>query len=145
ADAFSGAMIAADPDPRSREERTRTCRGLFENRMSARGLSRHHDGVPGPSYGWFDSPSVTGREFLASYARVFDITVIGRPLSVTDGLRMGALEAALFESGRPVLLAPPDGVPAFGENILIAWNDTPEAARTVAFSKPLLRRARHVV
>src|SRR3546814_18869481 len=57
---------------------------------------------------------------------------------------MGALEAALFESGRPVLLAPPGGATKIGENILIAWNGTPEAARTVAFAKPLLRRARHV-
>jgi nucleotide-binding universal stress UspA family protein len=87
---------------------------------------------------------VTGRDFLASYARVFDVTVVGRPESVSDGPRMGALEAALFESGRPVLLAPPNGHRTLGENILIAWNGTPEAARTVAFAKPLLRRARHV-
>lgn len=145
ADAFSGAMITADPDPRSQEERTRACRALFESRMPARGLGRHHEGGQGPSYGWLDGSGVTGRDFLASYARVFDVTVIGRPQSVSDGPRMGALEAALFESGRPVLLAPPGGTAVLGDNILIAWNGTPEAARTVAFAKPLLRRARHVV
>ena len=144
ADAFSGAMITTDPDPRSQEERARNCRALLENRVAARGLSRYHDGVQGASFGWFDSPGVTGRDFLASYARVFDVTVVGRPESVSDGPRMGALEAALFESGRPVLLAPPSGVRKLGENILIAWNGTPEAARTVAFAKPLLLRARHV-
>ena len=145
ADAFSGAMISADPDPRSHEERRRACRTLFESRMPERGLSRHHDGVEGASYGWLDSPGVSGRDFLASYARVFDVTIIGRPQSVSDGPRMGALEAALFESGRPVLLAPPGGAEVLGDNILIAWNGTPEAARTVAFAKPLLRRARHIV
>lgn len=144
ADAFSGAMITAEPDPRSQEERGRACRARFEEVMPVRGLARHHEGVTGPSFGWLDSQAITSRDFLASYARVFDVTVIGRPESVSDGPRMGALEAALFESGRPVLLAPPGPARKPGENILIAWNGTPEAARTVAFGKPLLRRARHV-
>jgi len=144
ADAFSGAMITADPDPRSQAERVRACRSLFENRMAARGLARYHDGVGSASFGWLDSEGTTGRDFLASYARVFDVTVLSRPQSVSDGPRMGALEAALFESGRPVLLAPPNGASKLGENILIAWNGTPEAARTVAFAQPLLRRARHI-
>lgn len=144
ADAFSGAMIAADPDPRPPEERARACRALFEDGMAARGLVRHHEGAAGATFAWLESEAMTARDFLASYARVFDVTVIGRPQSAADGPRMGALEAALFESGRPVLLAPPEPPATIGDNILIAWNGTPEAARTVAFAKPLLRRARHV-
>src|SRR3546814_20006122 len=57
---------------------------------------------------------------------------------------MATLEAALFESGRPVLLAPPTPLGTLGENILIAWNGTTEAARTDAFALPLLRPARAV-
>ncbi|HMA14209.1 MAG: universal stress protein, partial [Bacteroidota bacterium] len=144
ADAFSGAMIAADPDPRPPEERARACRALFEDGMVARGLSRHHEGAAGATFAWLESQGITARDFLASYARVFDVTVIGRPQSASDGPRMGALEAALFESGRPVLLAPPEAPASIGDNVLIAWNGTPEAARTVAFAKPLLQRARHV-
>jgi nucleotide-binding universal stress UspA family protein len=144
ADAFSGAMITTDPDPRPQEERMTACRAAFENRMLARGLARYHDGVQGPSFAWHESGGGSGRDFLAGYGRVFDVTVIRRPESVSDGPRMGTLEAVLFESGRPVLLSPPRGAGKLGENILIAWNGTPEAARTVAFAKPLLRRARHV-
>jgi len=143
ADAFSGTMIAATPDPRAREERLRACRALFEERLSARGLV-HGDRGEGATFAWYDSDNATGREFLAVYARVFDITVLTRPESVADGLRMSELETALFETGRPVLLAPPGGAAKLGENILIAWNGTPEAARTVAFAKPLLRRAGRV-
>src|SRR3546814_17516272 len=113
--------------------------------MAARALALQREGADGASFGWLDSHGITGRDFLASYARVFDTTVIARPESVSDGPRMGALEAALFESGRPVLLAPPGGATKIGENTLIAWNGTPEAARTVAFAKPLLRRARHEI
>jgi nucleotide-binding universal stress UspA family protein len=54
------------------------------------------------------------------------------------------LESALFESGRPVLLAPQTPGATFGENVAIAWNCSTETARTVAFSMPLLERARSV-
>src|SRR3546814_1501971 len=57
---------------------------------------------------------------------------------------MGALEAALFESGRPVVLAPPGGGTKIGENRRTAWSGTPEAAATVAFARPLLGRGGHV-
>jgi nucleotide-binding universal stress UspA family protein len=54
------------------------------------------------------------------------------------------VEAALFESGRPVLLTPASAVSACGENIVIAWNSSTETARTVAFAKAFLARARSV-
>src|SRR3546814_8560553 len=75
------------------------------------------------------------RQFLVNYDGFFDLTVVSRPQSASDRPRMATLEAALFESGRPVLLAPPTPLGTLGENILIAWNGTPEAARTVARSE----------
>src|SRR5215218_5896345 len=45
--------------------------------------------------------------FVGSYGRVFDVTVFGRPGSYPAGSSMAAVEAALFESGRPILIAPP--------------------------------------
>jgi nucleotide-binding universal stress UspA family protein len=53
-------------------------------------------------------------------------------------------ESALFESGRPVLLAPMTPVSSFGENVVIAWNSSTETARTVALAMPLLTQARAV-
>jgi nucleotide-binding universal stress UspA family protein len=57
---------------------------------------------------------------------------------------MGPLESALFDSGHPVLLAPPAPVRHIGSNILIAWNCSPEQARATAFAMPLLRRAARI-
>jgi nucleotide-binding universal stress UspA family protein len=57
---------------------------------------------------------------------------------------MLTLEAGLFESGRPVLIAPPTPPKQLGENVLIAWNCSTEQARTTAFAMPLLRRAQKV-
>jgi len=58
---------------------------------------------------------------------------------------MATLEAGLFESGRPVLIAPPTPQPQMGTNVLIAWNCSTEQARVTAFAMPILKRASRVV
>jgi len=82
---------------------------------------------------------------LSSRARAFDITVFGRAKRDGSGPRMGALEATLFEAGRPILIAPPHAVSGLGEHIIIAWNGSTETARTVGFAMPLLERAKKVL
>ncbi len=57
---------------------------------------------------------------------------------------MVTLESALFDSGRPVLIAPPASPRSLGRNVLIAWNRSTEQARTTAFAMPLLRGAEKV-
>jgi nucleotide-binding universal stress UspA family protein len=53
--------------------------------------------------------------------------------------------AALFESGRPVLIAPPSARSKLGANILIAWNCSTEQARVTAFALPILKQASRVI
>ena len=84
-------------------------------------------------------------QFVGSHGRLVDLIVLGRPARDPNGPRMITLEAALFESGRPVLIAPPGPCADFGTNILIAWNRSTEQARTVGFAMPLLRRASRVI
>ena len=60
------------------------------------------------------------------------------------GARMSALEAALFDSGHPVLMAPPTPPKTFGENIVIHWNASTETARVILFALPILRKAKRV-
>ena len=81
---------------------------------------------------------------LGSLARVHDLTVVGRPSSADGGARMTTLESVLFDGGRPVLIAPPNGTGSLGGNVVISWNCSIEAARTVAFAMPLLRGASSV-
>jgi hypothetical protein len=57
---------------------------------------------------------------------------------------MTALEAALFDSGRPVLMAPSVAPKSLGETILIHWNASTETARCMLFAMPLLRKAKRV-
>ncbi len=83
---------------------------------------------------------------LASRTRLFDLVVLGRPRVDAPTPSTTALEAALFEGGRPLLVAPPTpprGV--LGERVVIAWNGSTESARTLTFAMPLLARARELV
>jgi nucleotide-binding universal stress UspA family protein len=81
---------------------------------------------------------------LGSISRVYDLTVVGRPQGGTVGPRMTTLEAVLFESGRPLLIAPPASPRSLGDRIVISWNCSTESARTVAYAMPLLLKAREV-
>lgn len=78
---------------------------------------------------------------IAKRGRVADLIVTAKP----DGLRATALpafiEAALTQTGRPVLIGPQLGFPTIGERILIAWDGGEDAARTVALAGDLLRKA----
>ncbi len=125
------------------EDAARLARTMFESFMTDRNLSRADTAGTPPSFAWFDA-APDGDDFVGSYGRVFDLTVLGRPGDEPQTPRMSTLEAALFDSGRPVLIAPPASPQRLGENVLIAWNCSTEQARTTAFAMPLLRRARHV-
>jgi nucleotide-binding universal stress UspA family protein len=80
---------------------------------------------------------------LGSLGRVYDVTVLSRPGN--RGARMTALEASLFDSGRPLLMAPPTAPSSFGDCALIHWNASTETARAMFMAMPLLRRAKRVV
>lgn len=81
---------------------------------------------------------------LASLSRVFDITVVGRPGVGRNEPRMTTLEAALFESGRPILMAPPNALRSLGTNVLVHWNASTETARVIHDAMPILRKAERV-
>jgi nucleotide-binding universal stress UspA family protein len=125
-------------------EEARRARQLFESFMQERAVPRAAAGATQFSYGWLDD-APEGEGVVGSYGRVFDVIAIGRPEPKAIGLQVRALESGLFESGRPVLLAPPMPLRTFGTNVLIAWNCSTEQARTTALAMPLLQKASRVV
>lgn len=81
--------------------------------------------------------------WVAQYGRFADLVVMGRG-SPDDGTQ-DTLEAALMDTGRPLLIAPATAPAAIGATVLIAWKDTPEAARAVSCAMPFIARAKRVV
>jgi nucleotide-binding universal stress UspA family protein len=144
--AFAVGDVGALPLPaleRDITENEQRSRSLFENFMQEHGVPSGGD-TKGLSSGWLkDAPE--GDHFVGSYGRVFDVVVLAKPGRDPGGPRMPTLEAGLFESGRPVLIAPPSPRPQMGTNVLIAWNGSTEQARTTAFAMPILKRASRVV
>src|SRR5215471_10019107 len=143
---FAVADVGAVPIPALEQdiaENEQRGRGLFENFMQEHGVPRGGN-AKALSSGWLDN-APGGDLFVGSHGRVFDVIVLGKPGRDPKGPRMTTLEAGLFESGRPVLIAPP--VPKFqmGTNVLIAWNRSTEQARVTAFAMPILKRASRVV
>src|SRR6266478_5202591 len=125
-------------------EMAKEARGVFEKFMTGNGVARaSRDGAL--SFGWLDA-APDGDPFVGSYGRVFDVIVLGRPgASRRSRPSITTIEAGLFESGRPILIAPPSPPQRMGEKILIAWNGSTEQARTTAAAMPLLKKASHVV
>jgi nucleotide-binding universal stress UspA family protein len=124
-------------------EADRKARLLFESFMQAHDIPPAGQSGPGPAYSWLEQ-APDGDEFVGSYGRVFDLIVLGRPGRDEQSPRMTPLEAALFESGRPVLIAPPSSPRSVGSNVLIAWNGSTEQSRSVALAMPILRSATRV-
>jgi nucleotide-binding universal stress UspA family protein len=82
-------------------------------------------------------------EVVALRGRLYDLIVVGRPVADAPLPSPITLEAALHDTGRPILVAPPVTVPT-GRHIAIAWEASPEAARTIAVSIQALTEADQV-
>ncbi len=148
---IAAGFVAVDPVsnltlPTSDEgdaEIVRQARDAFENFMRAHDVPHAQGGPAKYSWAWVRT-SAEDDAFVGSYGRLFDLTVLGRPGRGPQHPRMLPLEAALFESGHPVLLAPRLAPKTIGQNVLIAWNGSTEQARTNKFALPLLREAEKV-
>ncbi len=76
---------------------------------------------------------------IAERAMHADLTVMERP---DNPAAIAAFEAALFNSGRPVLLAPPDwSGGSIGRRVMVAWSAKRESARALADAAPFLEGA----
>ncbi|HLZ02960.1 MAG TPA: universal stress protein [Bradyrhizobium sp.] len=127
-----------------RDEETAGARKLFESFMRQHGIPAASAGSGTPWFGWFDEVS-PGESLVGSHGRAFDVIVMGRPDADTTGPYQRAIESALFESGRPVLLSPPVAPKQIATNVMIHWNGSTEQARANAFAMPLLRLAKRVM
>jgi nucleotide-binding universal stress UspA family protein len=93
---------------------------------------------------WHEVQAPIGEE-VARRARTADLTVVARSgrqyVIDTDQ----TLHGALWESGRPVLLVPGGGGAGLFDTVVIAWNDSREAAHAVSAAWSLIGRARRLV
>lgn len=121
-------------------------RARFERVMAERGapVNETPSEPDAPSSGWHEEEGIES-DLVGSYGRLFDLVVMpcsGKGSSVDQ---KAACEAALFDSGRPVLVASSSPPAQLGETIVVAWNGSTETARTLSMGMPLLERASRVI
>jgi nucleotide-binding universal stress UspA family protein len=113
-----------------------TMRGRFEETLARVGVAGDWRVVEGLT-----------AELVARNGLTADLLVLGQP-DPDDGAphATAVLEAALFSSGRPVLVVPYAGhFTQIGRRALIAWNGRREASRAVHDALPLLTGAERAV
>lgn len=144
---ISGAMVEEMMNAAEAQSAKRAgeARRLFDETCAARGVTLGTTpGGTAPTAEWID---VTGREeeVVAWRGRLADLVVMGRPEPDQEPPSALTLNAALMESGRPLLLIPPHPrLHTLGTRAAIAWNGSAEAGRAVAAALPLLTRAQAV-
>ncbi len=140
---LSGAMIEEMMRATEKEstDRSAAVHALFDRFVTQHGVT-----LSAPRRGEGATASfevVTGREddLIAQLARLADLTIVPHPSSGDEVSSSDALHAVLFDSGRPVLIAPHVAPSSIGERICVAWNGTGESAAAVQGALPWLQRA----
>ena len=97
----------------------------------------------GFSANWFEE---VGRddECVAAHGRLADVIIAARPSAESDVSTNLTLNAAIFETGRPVIVVPPTECTEPGKRIVISWNGSAQSARAVASALPMLKAANSV-
>ena len=143
---MSVAMIEDMMDIAEKEGRTRSsqARRAFDS-IVAKHQARIADapGGRGLSANWIEE---VGRdnECVATHGRLADLIIAARPTAESDVSTNLTLNAAIFETGRPVLVVPPTDCGNPGNRIVISWNGSAQSARAVASALPMLRAAESV-
>jgi len=122
-------------------ERATRGRALFDELVKQFSLTASDDPkTKGATATWNEE---VGRddEITARHGRLSDLIVVARPTADSDVSSTLTLNAALFDSGRPVLVVPPGGGAKIGSRIAVSWNGSAESARAVGSALPLLERA----
>lgn len=132
---MSGAMVeqVMDAMAKSVEGRTQRARAVYDKAAAKAGFPIEWRQETGPE------PVV-----LASAGRLVDLTVLARPDAAADGQMAASLDSALFDTGRPVLVAPPASPASVGKRVAVAWNGSAQASRVVSAAVAYFEKAESV-
>src|SRR3712207_424631 len=102
-----GAPYVIEDFRREDWEAIQRARGAFESFLDQHQIPLDSGANTGDSWAAFRAEAPPGDEYVGQHGRLFDVIVLGQPSRGAAPPRMATLEAAMFDSGRPVLVAPP--------------------------------------
>jgi nucleotide-binding universal stress UspA family protein len=84
-------------------------------------------------------------EMFSRIARRFDLSVVGQAEPERSAVEVVIAEAALFESGRPVVVVPYIQKEPFKlDQVMVCWDGSRAAARAIGDAVPLLKQSKRV-
>ena len=119
-------------------------RALVEQIMNAAACQGLIDAWPGAADAKVIDAMGSRRSLIAEIRRTYGMTVLPCPNAPDSGGFEGIVDAALFETGRPILIAPLKAVKSLGDRIAIFCNDSAESARALWGAAPFLRASETV-
>ncbi|MGI9507999.1 MAG: universal stress protein [Geminicoccaceae bacterium] len=127
------------------EKRAQDIRAHIEDQIQIHGLAYQETPSrleqPSASLCEIDEPIT---DFVSHFGGVSDLIVVGQPSKANEQSVSTVIGAALFASGRPVLMAPPAMQTALDQKVVIGWNRSIQAGRGVASALPFLLLAKAV-
>ncbi|MEZ5829640.1 MAG: universal stress protein [Dongiaceae bacterium] len=118
-------------------------KGIEDRRDRAKAEYDRTCAPSGQSVTWKEVVGRSAQQLLIA-SRFTDLLVLAQPDKDSATTLVDAVDTAMFETGRPLVLVP-SGVPSIvGNRIMIAWNGSTQAAVAVTAALPLLRLAGQV-
>jgi nucleotide-binding universal stress UspA family protein len=152
-EAMSGTVVDEMMGMAEREAsvRSKDARAMYDKVIAGAGMM--DDGVTSGSGGcgvsWLEETGIE-EQVVALRACRADMIVIARPTPDSETSGLMTLNAALMQSGRPVMV-PPSSPPGIAgsvgpfKRIAVFWNGSTEATRAVAAARPFFAAADQVV
>ena len=132
---MTGDMIEeiTDVAKKAIEERRVQAKAEYDRVCASSGQSVHWKEVVGRS-----------AQMLSIASRFADLLVLAQPEKNSPATLFDAVDAAMFETGRPLVLIPAGVSSVIGNRVMIAWNGSTQAALAVTAALPLLHLAGQV-
>ena len=139
-----GAQALAESLKREQDKEEKLARQRFDNLLAQHRIDYRENALPAelPSAYW---KVVIGSatDEIVRLGAAYDLIVVAR--SANKVASRPVVEAALFGTGCPVLIAPPEPPKIVGEHVMIGWNKSAPSARAVRYAMPFLESAARVV
>jgi nucleotide-binding universal stress UspA family protein len=129
-----------------RDEKQKLARQRFDDMLEERNIDYRENALPAElsSASW-EIANGLASEIVATRGGAYDMVIVGRPVREKTTVAELSAEAALFQTGRPVLIAPPVSPPSIGEAVVIGWNRSASSTRSISAALPLLLMSRSVI
>jgi len=140
-DAIPPAMLAGEVPPAWIEEMRKEAQDAAQAAVTKFEAAAKRAAISAQA-GWLPASLAGPGELFGRMARRFDLSVVRQAEPGAGATASLLIEAALFETGRPVLVVPyiqKGGVKL--ERVMLCWDGSRSAARAAADAMPFLKRA----